>query len=84
MHFADGAQVAVSNQQLAALESRAKELEGKCLWRRAASVWLEAYDAAKANSDRERYRKRLLRCLAGMTRGHGDGGELAGRYVGNN
>lgn len=72
-----------SNSVLAALEKRAVELEKKGQWRRAATVWLQAYDTANVNADRERYRKRRSRCLSGMTRGMPDSGQVAGHYVGN-
>jgi DNA-binding MarR family transcriptional regulator len=73
-----------SNSVLAALEKRAVELEKKRQWRRAATLWLQAYDAATLNADREKYRKRRARCLTGMTRGKPDGGQVAGHYVGGN
>lgn len=73
-----------SNSVLAALEKRAVELENKRQWRRAATLWLQAYDAATVNADREKYRKRRARCLSGMTRGKPDGGQVAGHYVGGN
>lgn len=76
-------QTVSSNSALAALEKRAVELEKKGQWRRAATVWLQAYDTASVNSDRERYRKRRSRCLSGMTRGKPDSGQVAGHYVGN-
>ncbi len=75
-------QTVSSNSVLAALEKRAVELEKKGQWRRAATVWLQAYDTASANADRERYRKRRSRCLSGMTRGMPDSGQVAGHYVG--
>lgn len=73
-----------SDPMLAELEKRARELEEKGLHRRAAEVWLTAFDAAKSVNDRERYRQRRLRCLAGMTKGNGDDSCVAGRYVGGN
>ena len=73
-----------TNSVLAALEKRAVELEKKREWRRAATLWLQAYDAATLNADREKYRKRRARCLTGMTRGKPDGGQVAGHYVGGN
>ena len=73
-----------SDPRLAELENRARELEEKGLQRRAAEIWLTAFDAAKSVNDRERYRQRRLRCLAGMTKGNGDDSCVAGRYVGDN
>jgi len=72
-----------SDSALAALEKSAVELEKKRQWRRAATVWLQAYDAATVNADREKYRKRRARCLTGMTRGKPDSGQVAGPYVGS-
>lgn len=69
---------------LAELEKQASALEKKGQRRRAAQVWLAAFDAAKSVNDRERYRQRRLRCLAGMTKGYGDESCVAGRYVGGN
>lgn len=69
---------------LAALETQARELEKQGLQRRAAAVWLEAFDTAQSANDRELYRQRRLRCLAGMTKGYGDDSCVAGRYVGGN
>lgn len=59
--------------QLQAIEQAARELEGRGLYRRAATVWLQAYDCAQRHTDRERYAKRRRRCLAGMTSGTRDG-----------
>lgn len=75
-------QTVSNNSVLAALEKRAAELEKNRQWRRAATVWLQAYDTATVNADRERYRKRRARCLSGMTRGKPDSGQVAGHYVG--
>jgi len=72
-----------SNSALAALEKRAVELEKKRQWRRAATVWLQAYDLAIINADRERFRKRRASCLTGMTRGKPDSGQVSGHYVGD-
>jgi len=69
---------------LAELETQARKLEKKGLFRRAATVWLEAFDNAESANDRELYRQRRLRCLAGMTKGYGDESCVAGRYVGGN
>lgn len=69
---------------LAELEKQASALQEKGCRRRAAEVWLAAFDAAKSVNDRERYRQRRLRCLAGMTKGNGDESCVAGRYVGGN
>ncbi|EFH7974182.1 PerC family transcriptional regulator [Escherichia coli] len=73
-----------SDPMLAELEKHASVLEEKGHRRRAAEVWLAAFDAAKSVNDRERYRQRRLRCLAGMTKGNGDESCVAGRYVGGN
>lgn len=73
-----------SDPVLAELEKQARQLEEKGLCRRAAEVWLAAFDAAKSVNDRERYCQRRLRCLAGMTKGNGDDSCVAGRYVGGN
>ncbi|MEE6801311.1 MarR family winged helix-turn-helix transcriptional regulator [Escherichia coli O8:H10] len=73
-----------SDSMLVELEKLARELEEKGQRRRAAEVWLAAFDAAKSVNDRERYRQRRLRCLAGMTKGNGDDSCVAGRYVGGN
>ncbi len=69
---------------LAELEAQARKLEKQGLFRRAAAVWLEAFDTAQSANDRELYRQRRLRCLAGMTKGNGDESCVAGRYVGGN
>lgn len=73
-----------SDPVLAELEKQASVLEEKGQRRRAAEVWLAAFDAAKSVNDRERYCQRRLRCLAGMTKGNGDESCVAGRYVGGN
>ena len=73
-----------SDPMLVELEKLARELEEKGQRRRAAEVWLAAFDAAKSVNDRERYCQRRLRCLAGMTKGFGDDSCVAGRYVGDN
>jgi len=59
--------------RLQAIEKTARELEGRGLYRRAATVWLQAYDCAQRHTDRERYAKRRRCCLSGMTSGTRDG-----------
>ena len=60
-------------KRLQAIVETAESLEKRGLYRRAATVWLEAYDCAQRHADRERYAKRRRRCLTGMTSGTRDG-----------
>jgi len=69
MYFTDEPSASTGNRLLAELATKALELEEKGLLRRAASVWLEAFDGAQTIQARACYAQRRARCLAGMTRG---------------
>jgi len=65
------------------LENYAIQLEGKGLYLRAATVWLNAFDLSPANKDRERYVKRRASCLKqAKKRCVTDACLLAGHYIG--
>lgn len=66
-------EVPQDTNRLAAIVEIAESLEGRGFYRRAATVWLQAYDCAQRHADRERYAKRRRRCLSGMTSGTRDG-----------
>jgi hypothetical protein len=83
LYYIEDLMTPAESQKLAGLESKARELEAKHLWRRAATTWLEAYDLAKSNAARGRYAKFRARCLSGMTRGVADAsGSAPGNYTG--
>lgn len=63
----------IESSKLAELEKTAIRLEEKGFYRRAATVWLQAYDCSQRHTDRERYAKRRRYCLSGMTSGTRDG-----------
>ena len=65
------------------LENHAIQLEEKGLYLRAATVWLNAFDLAPENKDRERYVKRRASCLKqAKKRCVTDAFLLAGHYIG--
>ncbi|UXY12050.1 BlaI/MecI/CopY family transcriptional regulator [Kosakonia sp. ML.JS2a] len=51
------------------LAKKAHELEERGMNRRAATLWLEAFDCAQTQQARASYAKRRAKCLAGMKRG---------------
>ncbi|WP_313509169.1 PerC family transcriptional regulator [Kosakonia sacchari] len=55
------------------LANKALDLEARGLRRRAATVWLEAFDCAKTPQARACFALRRAKCLSGMTRGIADG-----------
>lgn len=83
VYYVDEPLTAAELKKLTELENLARELEAKHLWRRAATVWLEAYDTASNQTSRNRYAKCRAHCLSGMTHGVTDGsGGTPGSYVG--
>ena len=83
VYYVDEPLTAAELKKLTELENLARELEAKKLWRRAATVWLEAYDTASNQTSRNRYAKCRAHCLSGMTHGVTDGsGSAPGNYAG--
>ncbi|HGG5995416.1 TPA: hypothetical protein ACJG4C_004484 [Salmonella enterica subsp. diarizonae serovar 61:r:z53] len=70
---------------LAKLVSDAEDLESRGLFRRAATVWMQAFDESLLIGEREAFTRRCQKCIASCKKPvrPGDQIYLAGRFVGD-
>ncbi|EHR8986906.1 PerC family transcriptional regulator [Escherichia coli] len=74
------------NPDVVKLSIKAEELEDKGFFRRAATVWLQAYDKGETREEKDYFMARRARCVRKSTRGctNTSGGDwpLSGHYAG--
>ncbi|ECK5285210.1 hypothetical protein AHW55_20080 [Salmonella enterica subsp. enterica serovar Montevideo] len=70
---------------LAKLVSLAEDLESRWLFKRASTVWLEAFSESQLTGEREAFLRQRQRCLDSCKKAVRPGEQiyLAGRFVGN-
>lgn len=73
LYFTDAEMTPSETGRPVELAQQALDLEARGLMRRAATVWLEAFDCAQTPQARACYAQRRAKCLSGMTRGVADG-----------
>lgn len=72
-YYVEDPLTAAESKKLTQLENLACELQEKGFFRRAATIWLQAFDSAKSHAARNRYARNRANCLSGMTSGVSDG-----------
>ncbi|ECC6922541.1 PerC family transcriptional regulator [Salmonella enterica] len=70
---------------IATLVSDAEKLESRGLFRRAATVWMQAFDESLLIGEREAFTRRCQKCIASCKKPVRPGEQiyLAGRFVGD-
>ena len=83
---AGGRREVPADKHVEAMIDQAKELQNRGLYRRAATLWMEAFQRSQILTERERCLKERQRCLRkAVSTSKADGSWfLAGRYAGEN